>query len=1429
MFPSMLARFGHAPRRRRDGARHTGPLANGFFRGGSRRPGARPHFVRNSLHLEILEDRSLLSVSPLAPDADFASLAVDTSAHDPHAILVRFDPGAGAALASVSLADARVEGTEIGRAFSSVPGLRRVELAEGTSVEAALFAYRADPSVLYAEPDYRVHLTVTPNDPQFDSLWGLHNTAQTGGTTDADIDAPEAWEATVGSGNTMVAVIDTGVDYTHPDLAANMWVNTAELNGKRNKDDDGNGYVDDVYGYDFVNRDGDPMDDQGHGTHVAGTIGAVADNGIGVAGVNWNVQIMALKFLDSDGYGSESDAIDALGYAVANGATIVNASWGGDPFSHAMYDALSAARDAGLVFVAAAGNGNWLGIGQDNDASPFYPASYDLDNVIAVAATDHNDDRAIFSNYGATTVDLGAPGVNILSTVPGSSYSTSSGTSMAAPHVAGVVALVRDLHPDWTYRQAIDQVLATTDPIEALEGITVTGGRLNAAAAVIPDTSGPQIVAISPSGITLDPVSSLRVTFDEVIDAATFTTDDIASFTGPSGPISVTEVQVVPGPSSRQFDVLFATQSEPGLYEIVIGPDVLDRAGNPMDQDGDTTGGEVPDDQFAAQVTLAEAVARFDFGTGSSPVAEGYTRVVYTDTYEGSVDYGWVPGGSRAGLDRFSADPLTRDFNYTPAGTFVVDVANGNYDVIVTLGDALQAHDQMGVFLEGVQVDSVSTAGGTFATNTYAVSVSDGQLTLLLDDLGGSDPYVMINGLEIIVGGPDTTGPRVTEASPTGTVIGSVDRIRLTFNEAIADGSFTTADVVSLTGPGGPFDPTSVEVVSDNVYEVVFALQSDPGDYSLTIGPDITDLAGNPMDQDQDGTGGEIADDRFTTGFALEEGPTYVARLDFGTTTSPVADGYTRVLYSETYDSGVGYGWLPGGSRAGLDRYSADPLTRDFNYTPAGTFVVDVANGNYDVTVTLGDALQAHDRMGVFLEGTKVDTVSTAAGAFATDTYAVSVSDGQLTLLLEDLGGRDPYVMINGLEIVVGGPDTTGPRVTEASPTGTVIGSVDRIRLTFNEAILDGSFTTADVVSLTGPGGPFDPTSVEKVSGTVYEVVFALQSDPGDYSLTIGPDITDLAGNPMDQDQDGTGGEIADDRFTTGFALEEGPTYVARLDFGTGSSPVADGYTRVVYTDTYESSVGYGWVPGGSRAGLDRFSADPLTRDFNYTPAGTFVVDVTNGNYDVIVTLGDAIARHDKMGIFLEGVEVDRVNTGRGEFVTKTYSASVNDGQLTLLLEDLGGSDPYVMINALEVAAASQPAAATSSTDDHTPRSSHAPAIERVAELPIFYGVGVIGNAASDDGSPRQVQQPDFLETAARGQEGSAASRPANTPPSAQIELRRTRAYDHLFAEMDDSLFGNTPVDDNLPGEDQVAWRSLLVEAFAEKDIGPPADLGRVV
>jgi len=333
-------------------------------------------------------------------------------------------------------------------------------------------AFRSDNGVLI-DRDYLVFASATPNDPSFGSLWGLHNIGQSGGTADADIDAPEAWDIATGSRDVVVGIIDSGIDRTHPDLAANMWSNPGEIAGN-GIDDDSNGFVDDVHGWDFYADDNNPHDENGHGTHCAGTIGAVGGNGTGVVGVNWDVSMVALRFLSASGSGYSSDAIDAVNYAALLGIDLTSNSWGGGGYNSVLEDAIRAAGDIGMFFIAAAGNDN-----VNNDVSPHYPSSFDLDCVIAVASSDRNDSRSSFSCYGLTSVDLAAPGSSIYSTVPNGSYGTKSGTSMATPHVAGAVALIKSVAPMMTIPDLKSLLLDHVDPLPAFNGKCVSGGRLN--------------------------------------------------------------------------------------------------------------------------------------------------------------------------------------------------------------------------------------------------------------------------------------------------------------------------------------------------------------------------------------------------------------------------------------------------------------------------------------------------------------------------------------------------------------------------------------------------------------------------------------------------------------------------------------------------------------------------------------------------------------------------------------------------------------------------------------------------------------------------------------------------------------------------------------------------------------------------------------
>jgi subtilisin family serine protease len=415
----------------------------------------------------------------------------------PGELLVKWKPGLKASVrtdAMAPLGASRVALYDVG-----------VELlhVDGVAVEEALARLAQDPRVEYAEPNYLCSIDRAPNDPRYPEQYGLNNAGQNGGLVGADIGAERAWERYTGDPDFLVGDIDTGADYNHPDLAPNIWTNPGEIPGN-GIDDDHNGYVDDVHGYDFLNHRGDPLDDNGHGTHTAGTIAAVGNNGIGVSGVVWHAKIVILKFLGAGGSGPTSAAIEALQYATRMGVRVTNNSWGSAAYSRALEDAVAAAGNAGALFVAAAGNAH-----TDTDRSPQYPSALPEDCILSVAATDRNDQLAGFSNYGAQTVDLAAPGVDVLSTYMGGDYRLLSGTSMATPHVTGAVAFLMGRFPGMDAAQVKSRLLQFADPLPALAGRCVSGGRLDLdLASADPDSIPPgaitDLLATQPGSNSVD-------------------------------------------------------------------------------------------------------------------------------------------------------------------------------------------------------------------------------------------------------------------------------------------------------------------------------------------------------------------------------------------------------------------------------------------------------------------------------------------------------------------------------------------------------------------------------------------------------------------------------------------------------------------------------------------------------------------------------------------------------------------------------------------------------------------------------------------------------------------------------------------------------------------------------------------------------------
>jgi subtilisin family serine protease/subtilisin-like proprotein convertase family protein len=656
-------------------------------------------------------------------------------------------------------------GGKLDAPWQVAPGFREVELQPGTDPDAARQAYAADPNVVSVEPDYLVSVNWTPNDPAYATeQWALHNTGQTGGIAGSDIHAPQAWDVTRGSPAVIVAVIDSGVDYTHPDLAPNMWVNSGEVpdNGV---DDDHDGYVDDVYGYDFVHNDGDPMDDYFHGTHVAGTIAAVADNGIGIAGVAPNVKIMALKFLDDYGNGFTSDAIKALNFAVVHGATISNNSWGVSDFSAAFQTAIQNAAAKGHIFVASAGND-----GTNTDSASQYPADYDANNIVSVAATDPGDYLAWFSNYGKRTVDIAAPGVDIYSTLPTHetpamadegvepNYGTLSGTSMAAPQVAGVLALLRSQNPGWTWQQLVAQIYLTVDHEPSLASTTLSGGRINAATAlgVAPvDTSLPRITKADPTGNVAPGIDQVRLTFSKPIDPTSFDAG-LISFASPDGGLLPINSITPATDDNTQFDIAFDPLVSLGTYTLTLHPHIHDLAGHELDQDRDGQGGIDGLDDYTLSLTVTD---------GTTPTGGTFSAADVPVTLDGDeanasyiiVDSDLTITDLRVKLNiSFPQDGALSIWLVSPAGT------------IVRLSD--QHGDDNADFQDTLFDDNATTAigngappfAGSFqpddALATLAGQSARGTWTLYVQNVSGTSRSGTLNSWSLEVNGEGSSG-----------------------------------------------------------------------------------------------------------------------------------------------------------------------------------------------------------------------------------------------------------------------------------------------------------------------------------------------------------------------------------------------------------------------------------------------------------------------------------------------------------------------------------------------------------------------------------------------------------------------------------------------------------------------------------------------
>ena len=439
------------------------------------------------------------------PDASLRTILAraEDGGYRPGELLVKFRSGVDAS--SAQRTNSAVGARKM-RRLSSLD-IEQVKLPAGLSVQAAITQYMQDPNVEYAEPNYLRFVEsyetdpFFPDDPYFVQEWGMWNTGiYAGGVSGADVKAPLAWTIARGTRDVVIAVLDSGIDYNHPDLRGNIWLNPGEV-CPDGIDNDSNGFVDDCQGWNFVSDTNDPLDDIGHGTIVAGIIGAVGNDHSGVTGMMWRVQLMPLKTLDSSGAGTVAEEVAAIDYvmlmkSMGTNVRLMNASFGSATFSNAEYTAIRDAGEAGILLIASAGNGNSEGVGINDDHTPHYPSSFGLDNIISVAATDQRDNLASFSNFGLSSVDVGAPGVYILSTVPigldyalctaaaTPGYNFCNGTSFSAPFVTGLAGLLDTAYPNFSSGQIRSTILRYVDVVPSLENRVFTSGRINAFKAV---------------------------------------------------------------------------------------------------------------------------------------------------------------------------------------------------------------------------------------------------------------------------------------------------------------------------------------------------------------------------------------------------------------------------------------------------------------------------------------------------------------------------------------------------------------------------------------------------------------------------------------------------------------------------------------------------------------------------------------------------------------------------------------------------------------------------------------------------------------------------------------------------------------------------------------------------------------------------------
>lgn len=1000
----------------------------------------------------LLATTSFLTAAPPLMVGEFISSAGKAKKYRTDSILVKFKPGTS--VSSVNAAHGKVGPKKV-KNFRIVPELKHVVLPAGKSLEEALSEYRKNPNVLYAEPDYQYELSAVPNDTYYSALWPMQNTGQdipilpyagTAGSSDADINIQEAWDNIItppGSGawnstssafgEVVVAVIDTGIDYTHPDLSANMWVNSVELAGTPGVDDDTNGYIDDIYGYDPYSGDGDPMDIGGHGTHVAGTIAAEGNNATGVVGVAWNAKLIACR-IGATTTVDNSAAIECLDYLytlkVDQGVNVVvsNNSWGGTGYSQALYDAIKAQQEAGILFVAAAGNSN-----TNNDNSPHYPSNYHLPNVISVANTTNSDAKSTSSSYGRRSVHVAAPGDTITSTMLatdaphfGTDYGIKTGTSMAAPHVAGLVALLysQDNARDW--RAIKNLILSAGTPVAGLSTITTTGRRIRAWDS---DGTGATTCSNQTVNAALQPQSSVTLAQAGYIGLAALNINcDVPAgnmIVTTSGPSAVADSLLLD--NGAGYDIASAdgvysgywhAPSTAGAYTLTY-PDgqtvavTVDASMNPYRQGQSIT---------PTYETFTDYYAPFNFPDGAYQPVSSTFPIKFGDNASGFTSFnigkGWIGFHAPGSVDGLNSSlpssvqntyivPFWDDLN-TTTGSIHVGYTGTTPNKLVVEWRNMQHNSHTGtvtfqvVFTENSSDVQVNYADVTFGSVTYdqGASATIGMQIHNTSATQFSYNTASISDNSSYLWQTNSGAPTSVNAGPDQNISGHTS-VNLSGSATDPDGGVISYSWAQVSG-------TSVTLTDSNTATPSFTAPNVTETLSFIM--TVTDDAGF--------TGADMVDINVTaaptSGVLALSNTTYSVAENGTTATITVSrTGGSTGAVSVDYATSDGTATTAGdysaasGTLNWIDGDSADK-TFSINITNDGTYEVDETLG-----ITLSNAVSASlGTSSATLTITDDDAVLGTL-ALSSTSYSVAEGGGTATITVSRTGGSDTAVSVD--------------------------------------------------------------------------------------------------------------------------------------------------------------------------------------------------------------------------------------------------------------------------------------------------------------------------------------------------------------------------------------------------------------------------------